>query len=165
MPLFYILLNDQYLLSWGRWIISIVKKSQKKYSVFNYLQLFPLHLCRQLTTSRIMKHKDGKPAPQGDKSLRLVPMSIMFLVLCGCSFYLGGIFCSEKSRFDTKNVVSDVQSPKVSIVTPLQKKHVEFPECSSDYQDYTPCTDPRVLLIFMFLCCSPFGIQDKALQY
>ncbi|KAG7955991.1 hypothetical protein I3843_11G102000 [Carya illinoinensis] len=90
-----------------------------------------------------MKHKDGKPAPQGDKSLRLVPMSIMFLVLCGCSFYLGGIFCSEKSRFDTKNVVSDVQSPKVSIVTPLQKKHVEFPECSSDYQDYTPCTDPR----------------------
>ncbi|KAF5476826.1 hypothetical protein F2P56_003521 [Juglans regia] len=64
-------------------------------------------------TSRIMKHKDGKPTPQGDKSLRLVPMSIMFLVLCGCSFYLDGIFCYEKSRYDTKNVASDVQSPKI----------------------------------------------------
>lgn len=105
-----------------------------------------------------MKYKDGKQAPQGDKSLRLVPMSIMILVLCGCSFYLGGIFCSEKSRFDTKNVASDVQSPKVSVVTPLQDKRVQFPECSSDYQDYTPCTDPRVLLISMYLCYRLFGI-------
>lgn len=98
-----------------------------------------------------MKHKDGKPFPQGDKSSRLVPMSIMFLVLCGSSFYLGGIFCSEKSWFGTNNVARDVQSPKGSVVTPLQIKHIAFPECSSDYQDYTPCTDPRVLLIYFFV--------------
>lgn len=97
-----------------------------------------------------MKHKDGKPGPQGDKSSRLVPMSIMFVVLCGFSFYLGGIFCSEKSRFDPMNVARDVQSPKGSVVTPLQIKPIEFPVCSNAYQDYTPCTDPRVLLIVHF---------------
>lgn len=97
-----------------------------------------------------MKHKDGKPAPQGDKSSRLVPMSIMFVLLCGLSFYLGGIFCSEKSRFDIKKVPRDVQSPKGSAVTPLQIKAIQFPECSSDYQDYTPCTDPRVTFIVPF---------------
>lgn len=38
-----------------------------------------------------------------------------FLMLCECSFFFffGGILCYEKSRFDTKNVASDVQSPKI----------------------------------------------------
>lgn len=90
-----------------------------------------------------MKHKDGKPGPHGDRGSRAVPISIMFVVLCGFSFYLGGIFCSERNRFETKIVAKDVQSPKESSVTPLQIKPIKFAECSSDYQDYTPCTDPR----------------------
>lgn len=91
-----------------------------------------------------MKHKDGKPGSQPDKSSRVVPMSIMFVVLCGFSFYLGGIFCSEKERFVTKEVEKAVLSPKESSSSPLQIKSVAFPECSREYQDYTPCTDPRV---------------------
>lgn len=98
-----------------------------------------------------MKYKDGKPGPQGDRGSRAVPISIMFVVLCGFSFYLGGIFCSERNRFETKIVANDVQSPKDSSVTPLQIRPIKFAECSSDYQDYTPCTDPRVLLIVHFL--------------
>ncbi|PON94681.1 putative methyltransferase PMT [Trema orientale] len=93
-----------------------------------------------------MKHKDGKPGYQQDKSTRVVPMTIMFVVLCGFSFYLGGIFCSEKHRFYTKDaqdVAKAVQSTKNSVASSLQIKSVAFPQCSSEYQDYTPCTDPR----------------------
>ncbi|EXB49810.1 putative methyltransferase PMT21 [Morus notabilis] len=94
-----------------------------------------------------MKHKDGKPGYQQDKSSRVVPMTIMFVVLCGFSFYLGGIFCSEKKRFearDTNDVAkAAVQSSTDSAVSSsLQVKSVTFPECDSNYQDYTPCTDP-----------------------
>lgn len=74
-------------------------------------------------------------------------MAILFVVLCGFSFYLGGIFCSEKNRIepsDVKDVTKAVRSSKESLVAPLQIKTVSFAECSSDYQDYTPCTDPRV---------------------
>lgn len=91
-----------------------------------------------------MKHKDGKPLSQPDKNSSVVPMSIMFVVLCGFSFYLGGLFCSEKERFVTKEVEKVVQFPKESSATPLQIKSVAFPECGVEYQDYTPCTDPRV---------------------
>lgn len=94
-----------------------------------------------------MKHKDGKPGYQQDKGSRVVPMTIMFIVLCGFSFYLGGIFCSEKHRFENlvaKDVAKTVQSPTNSEATSLQIKSVNFQQCSSEYQDYTPCTDPRV---------------------
>ncbi|KAF4391824.1 hypothetical protein F8388_017419, partial [Cannabis sativa] len=93
-----------------------------------------------------MKHKDGKPVYQQDKSSRVVPMSIMFVVLCGFSFYLGGIFCSEKHRFYTneaKDAVKVVQSSFNSAASSLQVKSVSFPQCSGEYQDYTPCTDPK----------------------
>lgn len=95
-----------------------------------------------------MKYKDGKPSSQQDKSSRVVPMTIMFVVLCGFSFYLGGIFCSERNRFnasDAKDVAKAVQSSNEKGAASLQMKSVSFAECSSDYQDYTPCTDPRVL--------------------
>lgn len=95
-----------------------------------------------------MKYKDGKPSSQQDKSSRVVPMTIMFVVLCGFSFYLGGIFCSEKNKFnasDAKDVAKAVQSSNEKGAGSLQMKSVSFAECSSDYQDYTPCTDPRVL--------------------
>lgn len=90
-----------------------------------------------------MKHKDGKPTFHPDKSSRIVPMTIMFVVLCGFSFYLGGIFCSEKEVFVAKDV-KKFESPKESDAAPLQMKSVAFPECGIDYQDYTPCTDPKV---------------------
>ncbi|KAL6979974.1 methyltransferase [Sarracenia purpurea var. burkii] len=92
-----------------------------------------------------MKHKDAKPAYQPNKSSRVVPMSIMFVVLCGFSFYLGGIFCSEKERYTAKDVAKVVESPKEAIASsaPLQIKSIVIPECGKDYQDYTPCTDPR----------------------
>lgn len=96
-----------------------------------------------------MKQKDDnkhdKPGKPGDKSSK-VPMGIMFVVLCGFSFYLGGILCSEKNGFTRTEevVVKSVESPKKSVSTPVQVKSVSFPQCSADYQDYTPCTDPKV---------------------
>ncbi|XP_047971559.1 probable methyltransferase PMT20 [Salvia hispanica] len=94
-----------------------------------------------------MKHKDGKPILQHDKNSTKVPMAIMFVVLCGFSFYLGGIFCSEKEKFATNEVAKAVENPKEKAAIPaagaLQIKAVKFDECPADFQDYTPCTDPR----------------------
>ncbi|KAI9083934.1 hypothetical protein K1719_034192 [Acacia pycnantha] len=90
-----------------------------------------------------MKHKDGKPITHPDKNSRPVSMAIMFVVLFGLSFYLGGIFCSEKWKFVTINTQKTAESSKGSAVAPLQVKSNSFPECSIDYQDYTPCTDPK----------------------
>lgn len=98
-----------------------------------------------------MKYKDGKPiSPNGDKGSRIVPLTVLFVALCGFSFYLGGIFCSEKNRVEVRDVRKAVPSPKDPAVTPLQIKSVNFPECSSNYQDYTPCTDPKVYLKCLF---------------
>ncbi|XP_031266726.1 probable methyltransferase PMT21 isoform X2 [Pistacia vera] len=90
-----------------------------------------------------MKYKDGKPNPHSDKGPRIVPLTIIVLVLCGFSFYLGGIFGSERNRIEVNDVKKAVSAPKEAVVAPLQIKSIAFPECSSDYQDYTPCTDPR----------------------
>lgn len=100
------------------------------------------------------KDRDGKPFQQ-DRSSRTVPMAIMFIVLCGFSFYLGGIFCSEKDRYVTKNVEDIVESsPKATAtLSPLQTKDVTFTDCGIEYQDYTPCTDPKVII---FLSVSDF---------
>ncbi|KAI3961539.1 hypothetical protein MKX01_001275 [Papaver californicum] len=90
------------------------------------------------------KDRDGKPLTHPDKTSRMVPMTLMFLVLCGFSFYLGGIFCNNKDKLVIEEVErQDKTSPKDVISSPLQIKPVSFPECGSDYQDYTPCTDPR----------------------
>ncbi|KAL3638200.1 Methyltransferase [Castilleja foliolosa] len=89
-----------------------------------------------------MKHKDGKPINHPDKSSRKVPMALMFVVLCGFSFYLGGIFCSEKDKIVTQDVNKSVEPSNEKASGSLQIKDVTFPECSSAYQDYTPCTDP-----------------------
>ncbi|KAI3904382.1 hypothetical protein MKW98_014562 [Papaver atlanticum] len=90
------------------------------------------------------KDRDGKPLIHPDKTSRMVPMTLMFLVLCGFSFYLGGIFCHNKDKLVIEEVERPAKtSPKDVIASPLQIKPVSFPECGSDYQDYTPCTDPR----------------------
>lgn len=93
-----------------------------------------------------MKHKDGKLNPHSDKGPRIVPLTLVVLVLCGFSFYLGGLFGSERNRVEANEVKKAVSAPKEAVVAPLQIKSTTFPECSSDYQDYTPCTDPRVLI-------------------
>ncbi|KAL2547961.1 putative methyltransferase PMT20 [Forsythia ovata] len=90
-----------------------------------------------------MNHKDGKPTHQPDKSSVTVPMAIIVVVLCGLSFYLGGMFCSEKDRYVTKDITKAIETSKEMAACPLQIEAVTFPECSIDYQDYTPCTDPR----------------------
>ncbi|PIN24044.1 Sterol 24-C-methyltransferase [Handroanthus impetiginosus] len=90
-----------------------------------------------------MKHKDGKPNSQPDKNSRTVPVAIMFVVLCGLSFYLGGIFCSEKNRYATQDISKVLETSERTAAGPLQIKAVTFPECSANLQDYTPCTDPK----------------------
>ncbi|CAM8936458.1 unnamed protein product [Rhodiola kirilowii] len=91
-----------------------------------------------------MKYKDEKPLVHSDKKSRFIRVTLVFFVLCGLSFYLGGIFCSEKGRVnETDDVSRAVDSVKGSSVTPLKLRSIAFPECSADYQDYTPCTDPR----------------------
>lgn len=87
-----------------------------------------------------MSLNDGKL----DKS-RMVSVAVVFVVLCGVSFYMGVIFCSEKDRFVSISSQNSLESPKESSISPLQIKDISFPECSIDYQDYTPCTDPRVM--------------------
>lgn len=92
-----------------------------------------------------MKYKDGKPLVHPDKRSRVLLTAIVFLVVCGFSFYLGGIYCSQKDNVDENVDVSRaVESLQDSSIAPLKLKAVVFSECNADYQDYTPCTDPRV---------------------
>ncbi|PPR82088.1 hypothetical protein GOBAR_AA38628 [Gossypium barbadense] len=93
-----------------------------------------------------MKQKDEKNQSQSDRALKIIPVTLLVFALCGLSFYLGGIFCSEKSLLEGKIVQElskAVSSPEYSAENALQIKPVTFSECSIDYQDYTPCTDPR----------------------
>ncbi|XP_010538339.1 PREDICTED: probable methyltransferase PMT20 [Tarenaya hassleriana] len=92
-----------------------------------------------------MKHKDGKQIPQQEKGSRIISLTILFVVLCGFSFYLGMIFCSEKDKIEAKDVARTAlaSSPKEPTVSPLQIKSFSFPECGTEFQDYTPCTDPK----------------------
>lgn len=83
-------------------------------------------------------------------------MAIMAVVLCGFSFYLGGIFCSENNKFITISTQKAAESSKKSAVTPLKVKSNSFHECSIDYQDYTPCTDPKVSLLVYYSGCLGF---------
>lgn len=88
-----------------------------------------------------MKHKDGKPIYE--KNSRVVPLTVLLVVLCAFSFYLGKVYCPEKDRIVANGIGKAVESSKGAVS--LQVKSVSFPECGIDYQDYTPCTDPNVL--------------------
>lgn len=105
-----------------------------------------------------MKHKDGKPFPP-DKSPRTVPMAIIFLVLCGFSFYLGGIFCSEKNKYVTDDTTEAIDTTQEMATGTLQTKAVTFSVCSIEYQDYTPCTDPRVIFKFLLIYLMVFNLS------
>lgn len=94
-----------------------------------------------------MKFKDGKPISHPDKGVRIVPLSFIIFLLCGISFYLGGVFNPLKDNIDTKDITSvftktEQKQQTTSAVAPLQIKSVSFSECGIEYQDYTPCTDP-----------------------
>lgn len=91
-----------------------------------------------------MKNKDPRSEAYVDRSSRIVPVTLMLIVLCGFSFYLGGIYCSEKNRYFNMDVEPAIQLRNKSASTSLQIDSVEFPVCGGDYQDYTPCTDPKV---------------------
>ncbi|KAJ8504535.1 hypothetical protein OPV22_005421 [Ensete ventricosum] len=130
------------------------------------------HRAREGSTQeeKRMKNKDSKSAAYSDKSSRIIPMILMLIVLCGFSFYLGGIFYSENNRFFKQNVAPAIQLRKHAVEAPRQIEPVEVPECSSDYQDYTPCTDPKrwrkygnYRLSFMERHCPPMVERKQCL--
>ena len=90
--------------------------------------------------------KNGKQPEKG--SSRIFSLTVLFIALCGFSFYLGGMFCSERDKIEAKDVTSTttkaVASPKEPTVSALQIKSVSFPECGSYLHDYIPCIDPKV---------------------
>lgn len=89
-----------------------------------------------------MKKKDFKLRSQ------LTPLVI--IILCVFSFYLGGIYYCDNT-IANEDTRPTVQTLKETSVTSLQIKSIAFPECSNDYQDYTPCTDPKVNICFRLL--------------
>ncbi|KAG6525519.1 probable methyltransferase PMT21 [Zingiber officinale] len=117
-----------------------------------------------------MKNKDPRSEAYIDRSSKIVPATLMLIVLCGFSFYLGGIYCSEKNRYFNMDVVPAIQLRNKSSATSLQIDSLEFPECGIDYQDYTPCTDPKrwrkygnYRLSFMERHCPPMAERKECL--
>ncbi|XP_057521826.1 probable methyltransferase PMT21 isoform X2 [Amaranthus tricolor] len=93
-----------------------------------------------------MKMKDGRSIHHPDKGVKIVPLSFIIILLCGISFYLGGVLIPIKNTIDAKDitdVITKTEHKTKSVVAPLKMKSIFFPECGVDYQDYTPCTDPR----------------------
>ncbi|CAN6986249.1 hypothetical protein IGI04_000998 [Brassica rapa subsp. trilocularis] len=87
-----------------------------------------------------MKYKDEKYEKAEKGSLKVLPKTVLLILLCGLSFYLGGLYYG-KNIVEVSNVAKTGSS--LDVDNSLQVKSVSFSECSSDYQDYTPCTDPR----------------------
>ncbi|KAK9716115.1 hypothetical protein RND81_06G212000 [Saponaria officinalis] len=101
---------------------------------------------RSPRSPRKMKYnKDDKPH-HPDKGFRIIPVLLIVLLLCGLSFYLGGVYCPDNNLLGA-NGITDVFAKPVSKIgsgpTSLQIKSFYFPECGADFQDYTPCTDPK----------------------
>ena len=94
-----------------------------------------------------MKDNDDKYEKAERGSTKILPKTALLILLCGLSFYLGGLYCG-KNKLQVNDVAKAGSSLDVVDNSP-QVKSVSFPECSSDYQDYTPCTDPRVHSIFL----------------
>ncbi|PKA45973.1 putative methyltransferase PMT21 [Apostasia shenzhenica] len=117
-----------------------------------------------------MKNKDAKPGKVTDKMSKAIPMFLTAIVLCGFSFYLGGIFCYEKNRFFSMVSIPTTVARKETTATPLQIGPVTFADCGANYQDYTPCTDPRrwrrygnYRLSFMERHCPPMSERKDCL--
>jgi hypothetical protein len=97
--------------------------------------------------------KEAKPERAAGGRSRAVPVALLLVVLCAFSFYLGGIYSTGRSLLDVNGiVVKGASSSSSASAVAIQKDTntkavVVFPECPADYQDYTPCTDPKVLSI------------------
>lgn len=117
-----------------------------------------------------MKSKDAKPGNNHDKSFRAVPMVLMFIVLCGLSFYLGGIYSFEKNSFLSKVSMAAFMTRRETAVASLHIEPIAFPDCGISFQDYTPCTDPKrwrrygnYRLSFMERHCPPMNERKECL--
>ncbi|KAI4303463.1 hypothetical protein MLD38_039087 [Melastoma candidum] len=89
--------------------------------------------------------KDAKPNKEPDQTSRILSLSLLLIAGCGFSFYLGILFCSnDKDQYATEHL-TDIAKAITSLTTTTGEtaSSLDFPECSADYQDYTPCTDPR----------------------
>jgi len=122
-----------------------------------------------------MKGNNGKGA-SGSSSK--VPIILFFFVLCAFSFYLGGVYCSDKTRRIVKSEMRDERpQPTTHVQTDIYltgnagaQTIKPFPECTIDYQDYTPCTDPNrwrkygnYRLSFMERHCPPIFERKECL--
>ncbi|EAY93110.1 hypothetical protein OsI_14912 [Oryza sativa Indica Group] len=93
--------------------------------------------------------KEAKPERAAGGRSRAVPVALLLVVLCAFSFYLGGIYSTGRSLLDVNGiVVKGASSSSSASAVAIQKDTntkavVVFPECPADYQDYTPCTDPK----------------------
>ncbi|XP_051129627.1 probable methyltransferase PMT20 [Andrographis paniculata] len=91
-----------------------------------------------------MNPKDGRSnSSQQERNFRAAPMAVMFILLCSLSFYLGGMFCSEKDILVARDISKGIGTSKGITTSPLQIREVTFPECGPEFHDYTPCTDPK----------------------
>jgi len=77
-----------------------------------------------------------------ERASMLIPLILMSISLCAVSFYLGGLFFSEKEKLMLLENGTSHPSLKADCAV-AEVKPVAFNECSIEYQDYTPCTDPK----------------------
>ncbi|KAF0934278.1 hypothetical protein E2562_024468 [Oryza meyeriana var. granulata] len=90
--------------------------------------------------------KEAKPERPASGRSRAVPVALLFVLLCAFSFYLGGIYSTGRSLLDvaaSNGIINFQPPPAVAVAVDKTKAAVVFPECPADYQDYTPCTDPK----------------------
>lgn len=78
-----------------------------------------------------------------EKKSKIVPPALILLSLCALSFYMGGMFCSNKD--DVLVQTEHGTDLKVADCQLQQTKVPDFKECNITFQDLTPCMDPRVL--------------------
>ncbi|KQJ96217.1 probable methyltransferase PMT21 [Brachypodium distachyon] len=107
--------------------------------------------------------KEAKPeramgGGTGGVGARALPAALMVLLLCGFSFYLGSIYSSTGRTFTlfdstTTTIVSTTSKQSsgggggaiaiAAIGGSKEEVEEEFGECPAEFQDYTPCTDPK----------------------
>lgn len=94
-----------------------------------------------------MKDRDGGRVP--DRPWRSICIPVLVVVFCLLSFYMGVIYSTERDNvlklFDSPNLsvgVGCTQSsgPQGASVS----ENFTFSSCDPSFQDYTPCTDPKV---------------------
>lgn len=94
--------------------------------------------------------RGGGGAFATERSFRLVPLVVVVATLCGISFYLGNLYNTEKSTI-SEEIKSEEQVSEKSANCLQNIKVDPFPECNITLQDHTPCTDPKVNTLDLFL--------------